>query len=212
MNKHMTKDLIFIDIETTDIDEATATVLEIGAIRTSPTGEVLAQFEMKVFPQSEVNPVAASINGYSKVGWAKSAEQFTTALSAMRAALLDPFPGQPILVSYFMFDRNILVRQQHDNQLTIIPFSQLQWLNFADTAYPLVLTGRIDSRKLVDVATYLEVAQWKGHRALGDAIALSQCYFAFLQRFSTGFIASAITKKLVEGFNAWWGKPKALGR
>jgi DNA polymerase III epsilon subunit-like protein len=204
----MTKDLVFIDIEATDKDEKTATVLEIGAIRCTPRGVVLEQYETKVRPESTCTPEAARINGYNERDWT-DATDFAVALSQLHFRMIESYPLSAVVVSYFFFDHNVMLRQFRDKHLTNFPFDGHPWLNFADMAYPLVVTGRIDSRKLIDLANYLEVPPWKGHRALGDATALSQCYFAYCKRFDRSFLAGSIGREVVRGIGELF-KPKVL--
>ena len=204
MNKHQSRDLVFIDIETTDVDESTATVIEIGAARYTPRGDLLAIFQRKVMPQSIVSPQAARINGYSAPGWS-SAIRFPVALDALKLKVFDEFPNKAIAASYFMFDRNVLASQCKRESMQF-PLQEIQWLDVAAMTFPLVATGRVDSRRLKDLAEFLEIPSWQEHRAVEDAKALGACYFAFLKKFNRAILAGDIAKHTIDRVGTFLSK------
>lgn len=204
MNKHQSRDIVFIDIESTDVDESTASVLELGAARYTPRGELLATFQRKIIPKSVVSTKAAAVNGYSELGW-QSAIHFSVALDVLNEKAFVDFPAKAIIASYFMFDRNIIANQCKRENLTF-PFESIPWLDVAAMTYPLVTTGRVDSRRLKDLAEYLEIPPWQQHRAVEDAKALGACYFAFLKKFNRAILAGDVAKHTIDKIGGFLSK------
>jgi DNA polymerase III epsilon subunit-like protein len=192
MNKHQTRDIIFIDTESTGIDTSRDTILEIGAVRYSPNGELLRSFERKIQPESPVSNEAARINGYSTLSW-RAGIKFEVAMHHLYDDLVDQFPNKCIIISYFMFDRDIISNQSRSMQCPFY-FKDIPWLNFADIAFPLVATGRVDSRRLEDLAEFFEINPGQKHRALSDAKTLASCYFLYLKRFNRSFLAGDVAR------------------
>jgi DNA polymerase III epsilon subunit-like protein len=208
MNKHQSRDIVFIDIESTDVDESTASVLELGAARYTPNGELLATFSRKVVPKSIVSTQAARVNGYSELSW-KSAYQFSVALNILFEKVIVDFPAKTIIASYFMFDRNIIANQCKREGIAF-PFESIPWLDVAAMTYPLVVTGRVDSRRLKDLAEFLEIPAWQEHRAVEDAKALGACYFAFLKKFNRAILAGDIAKHTIDKIGTFLSKRLSL--
>lgn len=194
MNKHQQYDLIFVDVEATHVDSSQASLLELGAIRCTSSAQVLGQFTAKTKPGGPVHPQAAEVNGYTKERWEHAVEP-STAFFDYEHALFAPFGDNYINVSYFLYDREVLVRERFT-----FPGSDRPWVNFADMTYPLILTGHIESRSLSALAKYLGVPEERKHTALGDATTLSNCWFAYLKRFGRdqliGQIASTVGSEL----------------
>jgi DNA polymerase III epsilon subunit-like protein len=204
MNKHQTRDIVFIDIESTDADESTASVIELGAARYSHRGELLATFQRKVIPKSVVSAQAARINGYSELGW-RTATHFSVALDVLNEKGFVDFPAKTVIGSYFMFDRNIIANQCKREGIAF-PFESIPWLDVSAMTYPLVVTGRVDSRRLKDLADFLEIPPWQEHRAVEDAKALGACYFAFLKKFNRAILAGDIAKHTIDKIGGFLSK------
>jgi DNA polymerase III subunit alpha, Gram-positive type len=204
MNKHQSRDIVFIDIETTDVNESTASVLELGAARYTSKGELLATFQRKIIPKSIVTPQAARVNGYSELSW-KSAHHFSVALDILCEKGFVDFPAKATIASYFMFDRNIIVNQCKREGI-VFPLEEIPWLDVAAMTYPLVVTGRVDTRRLKDLAEYLEIPPWQEHRALEDAKGLAACYFAFLKKFNRAILAGDIAKHTIDKVGTFLSK------
>ena len=204
MNKHMSKDVVCIDVESTGTDVYTDEVIEIGAVRCNSAGDCLGQFKTKVQFTRPCSPQAASVNGYNYLDW-DEAVSFRDAVNGLYSKIIGKYPTSCHIVSYFTFDQNIL-RHQCARERISFPFETLPWTNFADMVYPLVLTGRVDSRKLGDIAEYLGINEWEAHRALGDAQALSQCYFKFLEQFDHLFLSGAIATKAYQGIASFFSR------
>jgi DNA polymerase-3 subunit alpha (Gram-positive type) len=195
MNKHQSRDIVFIDIETTDVDENTASIIELGAARFTPRGDLLATFSRKIFPTCPVSAQAARLNGYSELGW-RTASHLSVALDTLSEKGFGEFPNKAIIASYFMFDHNIIWNQCKRENLKY-PFEGIAWLDVAAMTYPLVATGRVDSRRLADLAEFLQIPSWQEHRAVEDAKALGACYFEFLKRFSRSMLAGDIARHAI---------------
>jgi DNA polymerase III epsilon subunit-like protein len=208
MNKHQSRDIVFIDIESTDVDESTASVLELGAARYTPRGELLATFQRKVIPKSVVSAQAARLNGYCEMGW-KTASHFSVALDILNEKGFVDFPNKAVIASYFMFDRNIIANQCKREGIAF-PFEATPWLDVAAMTYPLVVTGRVDSRRLKDLAEFLEIPTWQEHRAVEDAKALGACYFAFLKKFNRAILAGDIAMNTIDRVGAFLSKHLSL--
>ena len=208
MNKHQSRDIVFIDIESTDVDESTASVLELGAARYTPYGELRATFQRKVIPKSVVSLQAAKVNGYCEKSW-QTAIHFSVALDILFEKGFIDFPAKVIIASYFMFDRTIIANQCKREGIAF-PFSEIPWLNVADMTYPLVVTGRVDSRRLKDLAEFLKIPPWQEHRAVEDAKALGACYFAFLKKFNRAILAGDIAMNTIDRVGAFLSKHLSL--
>lgn len=208
MNKHQSRDIVFIDIESTDVDVHTASVIELGAVRYTPGGELLKTFSRKVIPKSVVSPYAAKINGYSELSW-KGATHFSIALDTLNERMFNDFPNKTNAASYFMFDHDVIANQCKREGLEF-PFSRVPWLDIAAMTYPLVLTGRVDSRRLVDLAEFLEVEKWHEHRAVEDAKALASCYFFYLKKLNRAILAGDVAKHTIDKVGAFLTKRLAL--
>lgn len=208
MNKHQSRDIVFIDIESTDVDETSATVIELGAARYTPNGDLLATYQRKIRPQSPVSLQAARVNGYSETSWI-GAIPFSVALSVLNEKAFEDFPAKATIASYCMFDRNVIANQCKREGLAF-PFEKIPWLNVADMTYPLVITGRVESRRLKDLASFLEIPPWTEHRAVEDAKALGACYFAYMSKISRGLLAGSIAASTLDKVGGYLKKRFAL--
>jgi DNA polymerase III alpha subunit (gram-positive type) len=204
VNKHMSKDVVFIDVEATGTDVYNDQVIEIGATRCNSAGDILSNYQTKVRFEHLCSQEAASINGYNSRDWS-DAILFKDAISELYTSMIAKYPASCHIVSYFTFDQAILKNQCRYHHVSF-PFETIPWTNFADMVYPLVLTGRVDSRKLGDIAEYLGITEWQAHRALSDAQALSQCYFKFLEQFDHLFLTGALTTKAYQGIASLFGR------
>lgn len=68
MRKH---NLAFIDIETTGLDVILHEVIEIGCVLTTPTLEVIEEFELKIKPERPevANQTSLKVNHYNEEAW-----------------------------------------------------------------------------------------------------------------------------------------------
>lgn len=90
----MAKDLIFVDVETTGLDDRNDSVIQVGAIRTDSTGRnVKTRLDIKVKPTTPVSPEAARVNGYTEEGWADASEPYAAALLLASVAQGAEFAG-----------------------------------------------------------------------------------------------------------------------
>ena len=66
-----THNLAFIDIETTGLNFFKHEIIEIGCVLTTPSLEVIEEFELKIKPQKIENadPVALKITHYNEEDW-----------------------------------------------------------------------------------------------------------------------------------------------
>ena len=80
---------LFFDLETGGLFHWQHDMVEVAAILTDPSGEiVLEEFSTRVFPERPVDAKAAEINGYNQEKWA------TTAVPIEKAADTQPItPG-----------------------------------------------------------------------------------------------------------------------
>lgn len=73
-------DILFVDVETTGLNPGSDSILQIGAIRTDPSGQTIkATLNMKVKPTTPVDPRAAAVNGYTPQAWEDAIEAATAA-------------------------------------------------------------------------------------------------------------------------------------
>lgn len=68
MRKH---NFAFIDIETTGLNLLKHEIIEIGCVITTPTLEVIEEFELKIKPEhiEDANPTALKVNHYDPQDW-----------------------------------------------------------------------------------------------------------------------------------------------
>ena len=142
------------------------------------------------------------------MGW-RTASHFSVALDILNEKGFVDFPNKAIIASYFMFDRNIIANQCKREGITF-PFSDTPWLDVAAMTYPLVVTGRVDTRRLKDLAEFLEIPTWQEHRAVEDAKALGACYFAFLKKFNRAILAGDIAMNTIDRVGAFLSKHLSL--
>jgi DNA polymerase III subunit alpha, Gram-positive type len=204
MNKHISMDKIFIDIESSDKDDETACCIELAAVRYNANGYLQSAWSTKVTPTSPVNSEAAKINGYNEDDW-RTAYSLKQALEAMRDTVLLPYRNGAFCVSYFMFDRNVLANQCKREGL-VFPLANRPWINFADMTYPLVLSERIENRSLGTLAKYLEIPPWDAHNARDDAMALARCWTAFHRKFDFGLSMGSAAAQGIEKISGYVSK------
>lgn len=201
MNKHSKKDLIFIDIETTGLDIRKDCCIEIGAIRCAHDGKRIAVWDAKVTPAIPVNIDAAAINGYSNAEW-ETATSFQSAISGLYHKMLNVSSEPYQFVSWFGFDFDIIERQCEDTRIQC-PLGATPRINAADVLFPLVLTERVASRRLTDVADFLGLPPRTSHRALADAETLCAVWFEYLQQFNLAWCSGEIAQSAVRRIKQW---------
>lgn len=160
-----TRELVFLDTETTGLDPAVHEVIEIAAIRTDATGnQIIGTYHVKVQPTriEKAEPAALAINGYTADDW-RTATDKQTAL-----ADLQRFVADAVVVGHNVgFDIGFIdamAREQNTGNA---------WYKYkVDTssmAWPLYANGKIEKPSLECVEKYFGISRNERHRALVDA-------------------------------------------
>lgn len=184
----MKQDHIFFDIETSSLDYDSAEVLDMAAIRTDRTGDILAAYSDRIRPSREVDPKSAKVNGYNSSDWA-NAQEFKAAVAAMAGVILNPkFDTKYVVVAHFSeFDKTILTNQCKAHGIEM-PFKRA-WLDTAQIAWPYAFNDMLSGRSLDTLCKYFGVVNKSPHTAAGDAAATMHAYWAMMRRLTPALMA-----------------------
>jgi DNA polymerase III epsilon subunit family exonuclease len=162
-------DFTAIDLETTDLDPATAEIVEVAAVRVRD-GRVADTFVSLVKPGVPLAPDAAAAHGITEAELA-GAPSFAEVWPKLRE-----FCGDDVLVAHngFSFDFRILTRMVRELGGTF-DSPMYDSLPLARDLFPT-------SRQLPDLARQLGVQLEKAHRALADTQALAHVFLALDQK------------------------------
>lgn len=180
------QDLLFVDVETTGLDDTKHEVIEVAAIRTSADGEtVKSTFEAKLKPLNikVAEPRALEINGYSEAEWSddKCKERSFVVDQLQRMAAAD---GGTVLVGQNVsFDEGFLTPL-----FTAFGMKAPWGYHKVDTvalAWPLFVSTPLEGLSLGKLCAFLGVEQQPTHRALADAMACREVYLKLMKRYLT---------------------------
>lgn len=161
-------DLIFVDCESTGRSATTHGLVEIGAVRTDPTGRVVrAEWECRVFPHDGhlVDPEAVAICGYDEDLWEQTARPIESALDELDLLLLH----RPVFAGHNpSFDKRFILAAYARARRAMPPLHR-QDVNTVVQANKLKARGVIPNAKLETVATHLGLDVSRSHSALPDA-------------------------------------------
>lgn len=181
------QDHIFFDLETSSLKPEDGCVIEIAAIRTDSKGNILASFCDRVIPDREVKPSVAKINGYNKETW--GGVPFHSAIASFNRSIVRPFSDKAVFVGHFCdFDRNFLSSDCIRFGLEI-PLQSRAWICTGNLVWPFLFNDQLSSRKLVDIARFMNIPTEGAHTASGDAKMCCDVYWELMRRYSTMLIA-----------------------
>ncbi len=162
-------DFATLDFETTGLAPASNRVIEIGVVRTSPSGKIVDEFTSLVNPQRDVG--RTDIHGIS-AGMLSSAPTF----SEISGHLVEILDGAVVVAHNASFDSRFLSAEFHREQRAHVPFDLLCTLELMYQGYPR------GPRKLVECCRFLEISIRDAHCALDDAQMASDLLHSLLKR------------------------------
>jgi len=166
-------DLVALDTETTGLDTGTARLVQIGAIRLSPSGEPTDDiFNSLVNPGVPIPPTATEIHGISDSDVAAA----PTAMDAL--AGLAEFLGEAVVVGHTVgFDLEIFKREADRNNVAWQTPSALDVRPMAQAVLPSIRGQDLDG-----LCANLGIEIENRHSAIGDARAAAQVFQTLLPK------------------------------
>ena len=162
----------FIDIETTGLDLVLHEIIEIGVVITTPTLEVIEEFELKIKPKhiKSANKVSLKINHYDKALW-KSAYNLSEAMKIFSQKTKDCIMvGQNVAFdSGFLeygFAKNKIANNMHYHKLDTI---SVAWAK-------LHKDPSLEHFSLRELCKRFGIENEHPHSALSDARATYELY------------------------------------
>jgi DNA polymerase-3 subunit epsilon len=156
----MKSDFVTIDFETTGLTAASNRVIEVGIVRTSPSGEIVEQFSSLVNPGRDVG--RTDIHGIS-AGLLRTAPRFEE-ISGEIARLLN---GGVLVAHNARFDLRFLAAELGREQREYAELDALCTLELMYAGYPH------GPRKLSHCCDFLGIEKGEAHCALDDALMAS---------------------------------------
>lgn len=181
----MGADLVFVDLETTGLDERTHEIVEVAAIRVDPvTFAERARFVGKVQPLLGCDPKAAAKNGYNPRDW-RSAMWVDEALRGLfpiiegaRWAGSNPhFDFRFVRVNAAACGREMPALATH------------RLVDVSAMAEPLVHAGLIQRAGLESLREYFKIDTGPAHRAESDALAALAAYRCMIDVYEPAIAA-----------------------
>lgn len=185
------RDLCFIDTETTGTQIGYHELIEIGAVRASPDGQIVrGEWSAKILPKfpERITPAAQKLNGFSLTAWRDASrtsrsvwENFVNFASGCIPVCHNP-----------SFDRAFITLSAAIEGVQELGVDY-HWIGVESLAWPLYRSGVLPRLSLSDICLLLGVPPEPAvHNALSGAAACRQVYLALMQRYerqSTGMIA-----------------------
>jgi DNA polymerase-3 subunit epsilon len=169
MRKH---NFAFIDIETTGLNLVKHEIIEIGGVLTTPTLEVIEEFELKIKPEhlEEADPVALKVNHYNKKDW-EMAEDLKSAITILSEKTKDCIMvGHNVAFDAgfleYAFNKTGILNTMHYHKLDTISIAWAKFHNDPD----------IEHFSLHEMCTRFDIKNIRAHTALSDARATFELY------------------------------------
>ena len=162
------RDIVFLDLETTGLNEGLHDIIEIGALRVDARSlEVVSHLNVRVHPTrlDVADPRALQINGFTVDAWQDARSLY----EALR--LLSPLLSGASLAGHNVaFDRRFLVE---GFKRACVPFPNMHYhtIDTISLAWPLYASGEVNSLSLDTVCGHFDIERPSPHRALNDAKA-----------------------------------------
>lgn len=186
------RNLLFVDVETTGLDPSQAEMIEIAWVLTDPTNErILETYEAKMRPErlDRNDPTCAKaleVNGYTDEEWAPS---LCAPRAAVSEALLRAAKGVYLVGQNVSFDAGFcqaLLRKEG---------KQGNWhyhlIDTAILAYPLLAFGAVSSLSLGALCTYFGITNEGAHRAMADVRRTRGVYARLMEMYRCGLSTPA---------------------
>lgn len=164
--------LAFVDIETTGLDVTMHEIIEIGCVITTPSLEVIEEFELKIKPEhiENANPVALKINHYNEADWL-DAVPLDQGMQIFAEKVKDCIMvGQNIAFDAgfieYAFSKLDIANTMHYHRLDTI---SIAWAKFHDDQ-------DLQHFSLREMCLRFGIENKKAHTGLGDARATYELY------------------------------------
>jgi DNA polymerase III epsilon subunit-like protein len=172
-------DLCFLDIETTGSVFEFHEIIEIGAVRTSPSGnEVRGTWRRRLLPKhpERITPKAAEVTGFSADSWGDAVPSDSALWSQFTSFAKDCVP----VCHNPSFDRafiTLAARAAGRSDLGL----DYHWIGTESLGWPLYLSGAFEKLSLASLCQYLGVPEEPSlHNALDGALACRRVYLALM--------------------------------
>lgn len=164
---------VVVDLETTGLDPALEAIVEVAAVRITPSGEVLGRYGSLVRPHVPVSPASGKIHGLGEEELADAPK-----LSEVLPQLLS-FCGQdPLVAHHAAFDVAFISRAMRAYGLPALTNPVIDTLEWARELVP-----EQRSHKLEALCIAFGVPASGFHRAMADAEALGGVFPELLRRY-----------------------------
>lgn len=169
MKKH---NLAFIDIETTGLNLTKHEIIEIGCVITTPSLEVIEEFELKIKPEyvENADPVSLKISHYDPSQW-KSAHSLRQAMEIFSKKVEDCIMvGQNVAFDSgfleYAFIKTEVANSMHYHKLDTVSIAWAKLHRQPD----------IDHFSLRELCKHFGIENENAHTGLGDARATYELY------------------------------------
>ena len=169
MRKH---NFAFIDIETTGLNLIKNEIIEIGCVLTSPTLEVIEEFELKIKPEhlENADKVALKVNHFNEKDW-EDALNLKEAIEIFSKKVKNCIMvGHNVAFDAgfleYIFNKTETINTMHYHKLDTI---SLAWAK-------LHKNKDFEHLSLRDLCLYFGIKNERAHRALSDARATFELY------------------------------------
>lgn len=179
------QDLLFVDVETTGLDDSRHELLEVAAIRTSSDGlTVISTYEAKIKPLhiEAAEPKALQTNGYTPEEWTddKCVPREVIAGELTKMAQNTVLVGQNV-----SFDEGFLTA--FFKELGVKPPWGYHKIDTVSLAWPYFLNTSLEGLSLGKLCTYLGVTTAPTHRASADVAACRAVYLKLMTQWNGTF-------------------------
>lgn len=169
MRKH---NLAFIDIETTGLNLIKHEIIEIGCVLTTPTLQVIEEFELKIKPEhiENADPVSLKVNHYNAKDW-KSAQSLKKAMQILSLKIQDCIMvGQNVAFDSgfleYAFAKTGIINSLHYHKLDTIAIAWAKFHKDKD----------FEHFSLRELCLRFGIKNERSHTALSDARATFELY------------------------------------
>lgn len=173
----VTRDLLFLDLETSHLDPDLGDIIEIAAVRTTPDlrAEVaVIDRKLQLERPLEASPEALAINGYSVEEWRHAIPRRIAFLELLKIATDDVL----IVGQNPIFDLSHL--RAKFKMESLVPITPRYVIDTAAMAWPLVVKGHLHRMNLETLCSRYGIPNDGAHRAMADVRRLMHVYARML--------------------------------
>ena len=177
-----TRNLCFLDTETTGLDHNKGEIIELAAILTTPDNlTILRTLEVKFRMEHPelAEKKALEVNGYNDIEWAM--EQCASDKTAVGKELLSMTKDALLVGHNVSFDENFVT--EFLKRLGLKPNWHYHKIDTVVLAWPLVFMGKCKWLRLGDVCEALEIKQDGAHRAMSDVCSCRAVFTELMAKY-----------------------------